>query len=119
MADTSVLTQVGEERIVDLYDANAGSEYIGWGTGGGTAVKGDTTLATEVDSRVAATRTQVVADKLQWVGTMTAGAGETITNVGILTATPTGGILLAHSSFTGVALNSGDQISFTIQMEIT
>ena len=59
----NVFTSAGEARVVDLYDANAGTEYIGWGTGVDTASKGDTTLSTEAsEARVSATRTEAAAE---------------------------------------------------------
>ena len=60
MAD--IFTQAGEELIVDILDATVGvpaNWYVGWGTGAGTAAKGDTTLFTEAsETRIAATMTQ-------------------------------------------------------------
>jgi len=94
-------------------------DYIGWGTGAGTAGKSDTVLFTEAsESRVTATRTQPAADKIQWVGTLTASGSKTITNAGNFTAS-SGGTLIVHGDFTGISLNSGDKIEFTIQLEIT
>lgn len=118
----TVLTQVGEEWIVDKLDETVQTtgDYIGWGTGAGTAAKGDTTLFTEAsEARVSATRSQALADKLRWVGTLTcAGAGKTITNAGNLTAS-TSGTLIVHGDFTGIPLSVGDKIEFTIDLEIT
>lgn len=117
----TVLTQVGEEWIVDKLDETIQStgDYIGWGTGAGTAAKGDTTLFTESsEARVVATRTQPVADKIRWVGTMTADGAKTITNAGNFTAA-TAGTLIVHGDFTGVSLSAGDKIEFTIEVEIT
>ena len=118
----TVLTQVGEEWIVDKLDETVQTtgDYIGWGTGAGTAAKADTALFTEAsESRVTATRTQPVADKIRWVGTLTcAGAGKTITNAGNFTAV-TAGTLIVHGDFTGVVLAIGDKIEFTIDIEIT
>jgi hypothetical protein len=117
----TVLTQVGEEWIVDKLDETVQTtgDYIGWGTGAGTAGKSDTTLFTEAsESRVVATRTQPAADKIQWVGTLTADGTKTITNAGNFTAS-TGGTLIVHGDFTGIPLNAGDKIEFTIQLEIT
>lgn len=117
----TVLTQVGEEWIVDKIDETVQTtgDYIGWGTGAGTAAKGDTTLFTEAsEARVLATRSQVAADKIRWVGTLTADAGKTITNAGNFTAS-TGGVLIVKGDFTGVALAAGDKIEFTIDLEIT
>jgi hypothetical protein len=118
---STVLTQVGEEWIVDKLDEQVQTtgDYIGWGTGSGTASKSDTTLFTEAsESRVTATRSQPVADKIQWVGTLTANGTKTITNAGNFTAS-SGGTLIVHGDFTGISLNSGDKIEFTIQIEIT
>jgi hypothetical protein len=116
----TVLTQAGEEWIVDMLDGGAvGTQYIGWGTGGGTAAKGDTTLFTEAsEARQSATRSQPAADKIRYVGTLTADGTKTITNAGALTLV-TGGVLIIHGDFTGIPLNQNDQIQFTIDMEIT
>lgn len=96
--------------------------YIGWGTGAGTAAVTDTTLFTEAtETRVAGTSTQqtttVTNDTYQVVGTMTvSGAGKTITNVGLFDAV-TSGNLLMKSDFTGIALNVGESIQFTQKLQ--
>jgi hypothetical protein len=118
----TVLVQVGEEWIVDKLDETVQTtgDYVGWGTGAGTAAKADTTLFTEAsESRVTATRTQNAADKIRWVGTLTcAGSGKTITNAGNFTAVSSG-TLIVHGDFTGIVLAVGDKIEFTIDLEIT
>jgi hypothetical protein len=116
----TVLTQVGEEWIVDMLDGGTvGTQYIGWGTGVGTVAKGDTGLFTEAsEARVSATRSQAAADKIRYVGTMTADGVKTITNAGVLTLS-TGGVLIIHGDFTGIPVQLNDQIQFTIDMEIT
>lgn len=118
----TILTQVGEEWIVDKLDETVQTtgDYIGWGTGAGTAAKGDTILSSEAaETRIVATRTQPATDKIRWVGTLTcAGAGKTITNAGNLTAV-TVGTLIVHGDFTGIVLAVGDKIEFTIDLEIT
>jgi len=117
----TVLTQVGEEWVVDKLDEVVQTEgdWIAWGTGTGTASKSDTTLFTEAsEARVQASISQPVADKIRWVGTLTAGAAKTITNAGNFTAS-TGGTLIVHGDFNGIALNAGDSIQFTIDLEIT
>lgn len=96
--------------------------YIGWGTGAGTSAVTDTALFTEAsESRVAGTSSQqtttVTNDTYQVVGTMTvAGAGKTITNVGLFDAA-TNGNLLMKSDFTGIALNVGESIQFTQKLQ--
>jgi hypothetical protein len=117
----TVLTQVGEEWIVDKLDevVQTTGDYIGWGTGSGTASKSDTTLFNEAsESRVQATRSQPAADKIRWVGTLEANSSKTITNAGNFTAS-TGGTLIVHGDFTGIPLNQGDKIEFTIDLEIS
>jgi hypothetical protein len=117
----NVLTQVGEEWIVDKLDETVQTtgDYVGWGTGAGTASKSDTALFTEAsESRVVATRSQPAADKIRWVATLTANGTKTITNAGNFTAS-TGGTLIVHGDFAGIALNSGDKIEFTIDLEIS
>lgn len=121
----TVYTQAGEEKVVDLIDGtsavhlDATNAKIGWGTGAGTAAKADTTLFTEAsEARVAPTVTQPTADKNQWVGTITANAAKTITNAGLFDAA-TGGTLVIHGDFAGIALASGDKIEFTISLEQT
>lgn len=102
----------------------AGTEplYTAWGTGAGTASAADTTLFAEAsEARVAGTSTQqtttVTNDTYQVVGTMTvAGAGKTITNVGLFDAV-TAGNLFVKSDFTGIALNIGESIQFTQKVQ--
>ena len=121
----TIYTQAGEEKVVDLIDGtsavhlDATNAKIGWGTGTGTAAKADTALFTEAsEARVAATVSQPIADKNQWVGTLAANADKTITNAGLLDAA-TGGNLVIHGDFTGIALALGDKIEFTISLEQT
>ena len=102
-----------------LDGGTVGTQYIGWGTGAGTASKSDTALFAEAsEARQSATRSQPVADKIRYVATMTADGAKTITNAGVLTAL-TGGILIIHGDFTGIPLQQNDQIQFTIDTEIT
>jgi len=117
----TVLTQVGEEWIVDKLDevVQTTGDYIGWGSGAGTASKASTALFTEeTEARVLATRSQPAPDKIRWVGTLTADAAKTITNAGNFTAS-TGGTLIIHGDFPGISLNAGDKIEFTFELEIT
>lgn len=121
----NVLTQVGEEWMVDLLNATVSNQtsftqYVAWGTGAGTAAKGDTTLFTEAaETRVSSTRTEgATADIVKHVATITcAGSGKTITNAGLFTAL-TVGILILKGDFTGIPLNVGDKIEFTMTLEI-
>ena len=102
----------------------AGTEplHVAWGTGAGTAAATDTTLFTEAtEARAAGTSTQqtttVTNDTYQVIGTITcAGAGKTITNAGLFDAA-TSGNLFVKGDFTGIALNVGDSIQFTIKVQ--
>lgn len=115
----SVITFVGEERLVDVLVGTFGvlGSYIAWGSGAGTAGKGDTTLFTEEsESRVAGTVSKIgsgTTAKYQIVGTITASAPKTITNAGTFTAS-SGGTLVFKGDFTGIVLGSGDAITFTV-----
>ena len=70
------------------------------------------------EARVTTTQTQPVADKLRWVGTITANGSKTITNAGILTAS-SGGTLVIHGDHTGQAVVLNDKIEYTIELEQT
>jgi hypothetical protein len=94
--------------------------FVGWGTGAGTAAKGDTTLFTEatearVSGTVSVTGSGATA-KYQVVATITADGAKTITNAGNLTAS-SGGVLIVHGDFTGVALALNDAIQFTLSLD--
>ena len=117
MADTVVLTQDGEEWIVDLIKAV--TAYGTWGTGAGTAAKADEDMFTEsAESRVSCTITEAAADKVQYVWQITATDARAITEAGIFSAS-TSGTLYFHASFSTINLSSGDKIEFTLQDEIT
>lgn len=114
----NIYTTAGKGLVANILDKTLTAPtnwFIGWGTGAGTAAIADTTLFTEsTEARVAATMTQPSAGENQFVSTITAAAGKTITNAGVLTLI-TAGTLLIHSDFTGVVLASGDSIQFTFQ----
>ncbi len=116
MAD--IFTQAGEELITDIIDGTAlPTWHIGWGTGAGTAAKGDTVLFTEAaETRIVSTNSQPAVDQNQFLATLTSASGQTITNAGVLSLI-TGGILLIHGDFTGIVLANGDKIEFTITLQ--
>lgn len=127
----TVLTSVGEGVLVDLIDGTSSTHLdntnakIGWGTGAGTAAKGDTDLFTPAtEARVAVTTSQPLADKLQWIGTITADGSKTITNAGLFDGAgsgspPSGANLVVKGDHTGQAVGSGDKIEYTITLEQT
>ena len=110
----------------------AGTEpiYIGWGTGAGTTTKPDTTLFSEKDVDLTATtgtrttgssvRTTVTNtnDNWQLSGTRAATAAGTVTNAGCWDNSAIGsGTLYLKGDFTGIGLNNGDSIAFTINCQ--
>ena len=116
MAD--IYTDAGEILTADLIDGavSVPTWKVAWGTGGGTAAKGDTTLFTEAaEARVTTTNTQPSANINQFLGTITSAGVQTITNAGIFDAATTGNMLL-KSDFTGIVLANGDKIEFTFQL---
>lgn len=99
-------------------------QYGAWGTGAGTTAHGDTTLFTEDSggspayARVAATITRITTtltnDTISFVYTITANASKTITNAGLFDAATSGNLFL-KTDFTGLALSSGDSLTFTLK----
>ena len=123
----TVVTNAGEEFTVDKFKETVSTEpnYVGWGTGAGTAAKGDTDLFTPANSdpgnvlRILGTSSKNgsgSAAKYRVVATLQAVSGVTITNAGTWTAV-SGGTLVVKGDFTGVALLTGDQIVFTIDID--
>jgi hypothetical protein len=118
----SVVTTLGKS-IYNNRLKGTGTEpnYIAWGTGGGTAAVGDTTLFTESsqESRTAGTSSVVTTtttnDTYQVVGTITvATSAKGITNVGLFDASTNGNLFL-KSDFSVVNLTEGEGINFTLK----
>ncbi len=121
----TVLLNTGRAIITSrLKGGGTEPAYVAWGTGAGTAAAGDTTLFTEAsEARVAGTTSQQTVsatnDAYRVVGTLTcAGAGKTITNAGCFDASSAGNGFI-KGDFAGVALNVGDSIQFTFQIQFT
>jgi hypothetical protein len=118
MIGAVVLTNAGEEFVVDKLTETVQTkpEYIGWGTGAGTAAKADTDLFTPAaETRVLSTTSKVGTGstaKYQAVGTLTSLSGQTITNAALFTAS-TSGTCVIKGDHTGVALLTNDQIQYT------
>jgi hypothetical protein len=128
----TVITNVGDgwacQRMAGVLgsdsvnlSANAGS-HIGWGTGAGTAAKGDTTLFTESSDPAARVATAVTVTgststaKYQATATLSSTTGQTITNAGLFSASSAGSMMI-KGDFTGIPLVSGDSIAFTITVD--
>ena len=117
----TVVTNAGKTiKMNRLKGTGTEPVYIGWGTGAGTAAIADTTLFSEAaEARVSGTSSIVTTtttnDTYQLTGTITcSGAGKTVTNAGNFDAS-TAGNLHVKGDFTGIALNVGDSIAFTIK----
>lgn len=115
----NIFTQAGEDLLADILNrivSVPAAWYIGWGTGAGTAAKGDTTLFTEAsEARVAATESQPTTDTNRFVATLTAAGVKTITNAGVFSASAVGTVFL-KSDFAGLPLAAGDKIEFTFDV---
>jgi len=96
---------------------------MAWGfVAAGTTALTDTTLFTEIGTRVTGTATQqtttTTSDTYQVIGTATATGTVTITNAGLFDAVTVGN-LFVKGDFTGIALTSGDSIQFTIKTQFS
>ena len=120
----TLLVNTGKAVVTNYLNGGAATQpkYVAWGTGAGTTAATDTTLFTETGSRVSGTTTQQTTsttnDTFQVVGTLTAGGSLTITNAGTFDAS-TSGNLFIKGDFTGVPLNSGDSIQFTVKCQFS
>jgi hypothetical protein len=121
MADVIYVVDDGLAIITNrIIGAGTEPKYIGWGTNATAATAADTGLGTAAaESRTTGTGTRVTTtetnDTYQVVGTIAcASAGKTIAEVGLFDADTDGNMFL-HGTFTGIPLNVGDSIQFTIQ----
>lgn len=118
----TVLTNDGEQWLCDAASGTVATtgQYLAWGTGAGTAAKGDSTLFTEAsEARVAgtvSTQGTGASAKYQVTGTIVANGTKTITNAGNFTAS-SGGTLIVKGDFTGIVLALNDSITFTITLD--
>lgn len=129
----NVLANAGRAIITNrLGGGGTTPQYLGWGTGAGTSAAADTTLFTETQANLSGTTgtrvtgttsqqtTSVTNDTFQVSGTITATAGGTTTNAGVFDNSTIGsGNLFMKGDYTGVALNSGDSISYTFKLQFT
>lgn len=116
-------------RMIGTSPSQAEPRYLGWGTGASAGAASSTNVSTPAtEARATGTSTLVTTsvtnDTHQVVGTLTANANKTITNVGIFDAAgtgspPSGGALYAIFDGLSQALNSGDSIQFTARIQLT
>jgi hypothetical protein len=120
----TLLVNTGKAIVTNYLNGGGATQpkYVAWGTGAGTTAATDTTLFTETGTRVSGTTTQQTTsttnDTFQVVGTLTAGGSLTITNAGTFDAS-TSGNLFVKGDFTGVPLNTGDSIQFTVKVQFS
>jgi len=119
----TVWTTVGK-GIATARIKGTGTEpaYVAIGTGAGTAVIGDTTLFTEVETRALGTSTRQTTtttnDTYQVVGTVAITAPRAITNAGLFDAATVGN-LFVKGDFSVINLGAGDSIQLTIKLSFT
>lgn len=132
MATGQKLTDVGQGWIVDQLDKNtavaaASFSYFGaWGSGSTTPAVGDTALVSEnAEARTAIAAgnmsqqtTQSTGDTVRWVYVIVATGTRTVQETGIFSASTVGNmyIRIVHGS---LALESGDQVTYTVNLQIT
>ncbi len=123
MADTVFVTEAGLGIITNRIKG-AGDEplHVGWGTGGATvAATTDAGLVTaSAETRTASTSSQQTTlrtnDTYQVHATLTSLSSQTISEVGLFDSSSTGSLFL-RGTFTGIALNTGDSIAFTVKTQ--
>ena len=131
MATVVVLTTAGKGITTGLITGITSlvPKYVAIGSGGTGAVVAATSLSTEYTTgtwtgyaRVSSTMTQqtttVANDTAQYAATFTAPSAETVTNAGNFDALTTGNLHVL-GSFTGIALNTGDSVAVTIDLQFT
>ena len=118
----ATLTTAALQRFTDYLDPGAGNValeadwYMAWGTSTQAESVGDTALIAEAaETRVTTTATQATATQNQHVGSITATGSKTIAEIGLLTASTSGTLIIRHV-FTGVPVVADDVIqgTFTI-----
>lgn len=122
VAFTNAGTAIISNRVIQ---AGTAPKNIGWGTGVGAAVVGDTALGTEAAPTTAGgrtvgtesrTTTTVTNDTYTVTGTVTAGSTLAITEAGTFDNVSAGNMLI-RSNFSAVNVVSGDSIAFTFNLK--
>lgn len=132
MAVGQIFTNNGQALVVDQLDKNTAVvgtslAYFGaWGSGNTTPAVADNALVTEnAEARVSIAAgsitqqtVQSTGDTIRWVYTITATGTRTVQETGIFSASTAGNcyIRIVHGS---LALESGDQVTYTINLQIT
>jgi hypothetical protein len=123
----TVITNVGKgvynNRLKNGASGATEPNYVGWGTGTGAVATGTALTTAASEARTAGTSSLVTTtttnDTYQVIGTITvAGSGKTISEVGLFDASTAGNLFL-WADFTGIALNVGESIQFTLKAQLT
>lgn len=120
-------TDNGQAFAIDQLDKNtavaaASFSYFGaWGAGATTPAVTDNALVTEnAEARtaiLAANMSQPAADTVRWVYAIVATGTRTVQETGIFTASTLGNchVRIVHGS---LALESGDQVTYTVNLRL-
>jgi len=100
--------------------AGVTQKFIAWGTGGATAEAiGQTALTTpSSEARTSGTISSPSAALHRVVGAITSTSTQTISEVGLFDAS-TAGVMAIRATFTGIPLVNNDQISFTLDLQLS
>jgi len=117
----ATLTTTGIETIIDLIAASATKpQYVDWGTSTAAESAGHTALTAKcTELRIQGTETQPSADTLRYVATFTAETSKAIGEAGTFTSSGSSGTMYIRGVHAPVALTSGDQIEYTINLQQT
>ncbi len=127
MATGQKWTDVGQAFAIDQLDKNtavaaASFSYFGaWGSGATTPAVGDTALVSEnAEARTsvpAGSMSQPATDTVRWVYIIVATGTRTVQETGIFSASTVGNmhIRIVHGS---LALESGDQVTYTVNLQL-
>ena len=119
----------GLAAITAAWVAAGLTKFLQWGVGTGAARSANVVTTTgTTEARTTGTLSQQTTsqtnDTFQCVGTITALETVAITEVGVFDAAgtgspPTGGNMDIYGYFSAINLNTGDSISFTLQVQFT
>ncbi len=127
MATGQKWTDVGQAFAIDQLDKNtavaaASFSYFGaWGSGATTPAVTDTALGSEnPEARTAipsGSMSQPATDTVRWVYVIVATGTRTVQETGIFSASTVGNmyIRIVHGS---LALESGDQVTYTVNLQL-
>jgi hypothetical protein len=115
----ALITNQGEEQVVDSLLADTIWTHIGWGTSSTAEAETQTDLvAAAAEARVAASLSKVgTGDSAVYraTGTITSLSGQTIREVGLFTASTAANLGMRHVH-ADTALLTGESIAYTIDV---